>query len=139
LLLQLQVLLPQLAVTLLLKLVKNVIQELETFTEHHVVTLHANLKESTKNAVLPQETATNSLDAREPPPQDSVELPHSRDLTPDASSQLESRVNVTEAESALKQKYSRNMIDQKTILSYAFSSTHNSSISSLLFFHLHKI
>jgi len=84
--------------------VKNVIQELVLLPVLHVVTLTANSNESIKNVVMPQETATNSLDAKELPQPDSVDQPPSRDLTPDASSLPVLKVNVTEAVSANKQK-----------------------------------
>jgi len=84
--------------------VKNVIQALETLLEHHAATPTVNSRESIKNAVLPQEIAINSLDAKDLPHLDSVDQPHSSDQTPDASSQEPPRANVTEAEPANKRK-----------------------------------
>jgi len=72
--------------------------------ERHAVTPNVNSRESIKNVVLPQELATDSLDAKELPLQDSVDLPHSSDQTPDASSLEPPRVNVTEAVPANKRK-----------------------------------
>jgi len=78
--------------------VKNVIQELETSVVLHVATPTVNSRELTKNADLPQELATNSPDAEEPPPPDSADLPLSSDQTPDALFLEPPRENVTEAE-----------------------------------------
>jgi len=84
--------------------VKNAIQASETLAELHAVTEHANSRESIKNAVPPQELATNSLDAREVPLLDSADLLHSSDQMPDASSLEPPRVNVTEAVPANKRR-----------------------------------
>jgi len=87
------------------KSANNAIQELETLQDLHAATLTVNSRELIKNVVLPQEIATNSPDAEEHPPPDSVDLPHSRDPTQDASSQEPPKENVTEVEFANKQKY----------------------------------
>jgi len=94
---------PQFAVTLSLKSVRNAIQELETLADLHAVTQKlVYSRELTKNADLPQENATNSLDAVEPQHHDSVDQLHSEDQMPDALSQEPPRGNVTEAEFANK-------------------------------------
>jgi len=86
---------------------------------------------------MPQETATNSLDARELPPLDSVEMPSSNDQTPDASSQEPPREDVTEVESAFKLKsFERSDKEKKRFCPMLFSSA---LFSSLLFFQLHFI
>jgi hypothetical protein len=93
-----------------LKSEKLAIQELETSEVLHAVTpslVHS--RESTKNAVLPQETATNSPDAEEPQHLDSVDPLFSRDLMPDASSQEPPRANATEAEFANKRSLTVQM------------------------------
>jgi len=86
---------------------------------------------------MPQETATNSLDARELLPLDSVEMPSSNDQTPDASSLEPPRENVTEVESAFKLKsFEGSDKEKKRFCPMLFSS---SLFSSLLFFQLHFI
>jgi len=69
-----------------------------------VVTPDVNSRESTLNADLPQETATNSDDAKELPPIDSADQLNSRDLMLDAYSLEPLKENVTEVVSANKQK-----------------------------------
>jgi hypothetical protein len=81
--------------------------------EHHAATPTVISSESIKNAVMPQEIATNSQDAKELPLLDSVDQQFSRDQTPDASSQEPPRENVTEAVSANKRKSWSDMIRSK--------------------------
>jgi len=80
--------------------------------------------------VLLQETATNSLDAKELPLHDSAELPSSSDQTPDASSLEPPRANVTEAVFANKRKSLwRYDMEKKRFCPTHFSSTLLSYVS----------
>jgi len=86
------------------------------------VTLTVNSRELTKNADLPPELAINSQDAEELLLPDSVDLPLSRDQTPDATFPSLSRANVMEAEFANKQKVivERHAIHLSILLFFLF-------------------
>jgi len=105
-----------------LKSEKNVIQAPDSSEVLLAVTLIVNSRESTQNADLPQELAINFQDAEELLLPDSVDLPLSRDQTPDASFPALPRANVMEAEFVNKQKVNveRQAIHLSILLFFLF-------------------
>jgi len=91
---------------------------------HLAATPTVNSSELTPNVAQLQETATNSLDAKELLLLELVAKPISKDQTPDASSLEPPRANVTEAEFANKRKSLwRYDMKKKRLCPTLFSST----------------